>query len=91
MVRPDARLLVDSGNDGSTGAHRGPGRAAPYHPARQPPAEVFFSAEDRQVCLSLLRASMDRYGLQVYAYCLMTNHIHLVAVPVNTGTDYESA
>ena len=45
-------------------------------------AEVFFSPQDRQVYLGLLRTAMDRAGLQVYAYCLMTNHIHLVAVPL---------
>ncbi len=46
-------------------------------------AEVFFTPQDREVYLGLVRKYLDRYGLQVYAYCLMTNHIHLVAVPIS--------
>jgi putative transposase len=42
---------------------------------------VFFSAEDRQQFLIWLREHADRYGLSVWAYCLMTNHVHLVVVP----------
>jgi len=44
-------------------------------------AEVFFTPRDRSVYLALLRKYADRYGLSVYAYSLMTNHVHLVAVP----------
>ena len=43
--------------------------------------DVFFVDEDRRVYLSLLREQAGRFGLQVEAYCLMTNHVHLVAVP----------
>ena len=43
--------------------------------------EIFFTPEDRQVYLALLRKYLERHGLQVYAYCLMTNHLHLVAMP----------
>ncbi|HPO17508.1 MAG TPA: transposase [Candidatus Hydrogenedentes bacterium] len=43
--------------------------------------DVFFVDEDRRVYLSYLRESAERYGLAVSAFCLMTNHIHLVATP----------
>lgn len=43
--------------------------------------DVFFGEEDRRVYLSYLRESAERYGLTVSAFCLMTNHIHLLATP----------
>jgi len=43
--------------------------------------EVFFTEEDRGVYLGLLRTYAARHSFAVYAYCLMTNHVHLVGVP----------
>lgn len=43
--------------------------------------DVFFSDEDRIAYLQWLADYCTKYGLQVLAYCLMTNHIHVVAVP----------
>ena len=43
--------------------------------------DVFFVDDDRRVYLGLLREQADTFGLRVQAYCLMTNHVHLVAVP----------
>ena len=43
--------------------------------------DVFFVDDDRQVYLQLLKEQADKYGLEILAYCLMDNHIHLVAVP----------
>ena len=45
--------------------------------------DVFFVDEDRQRYLDLLQAKSQQYGLAVHAYCLMTNHVHLVVVPLN--------
>ncbi len=42
---------------------------------------VFFTDEDRQVYLDRLFAYAKAYRLRVWAYCLMTNHIHVVGVP----------
>lgn len=42
---------------------------------------IFFSDRDRGIYLQLLRESSLREGLSLSAYCLMTNHIHLVAIP----------
>jgi len=44
-------------------------------------ADVFFDRNDRRVYLSLLKQYADTYGLSVWAYCLMTNHVHFVVVP----------
>jgi len=43
--------------------------------------DVFFVDDDRHVYLELLKQQAARYALEVVAYCLMTNHIHLVAIP----------
>ena len=43
--------------------------------------DVFFAAADRLRYLELLDRCCRKYGLAVQAYCLMTNHVHLVAVP----------
>jgi putative transposase len=43
--------------------------------------DVFFADEDRQVYLQLLKEQADKYGLEVVGYCLMSNHVHLVAIP----------
>jgi len=43
--------------------------------------EVFFTDDDRHVYLSLLGKQARRFGMRVEAYCLMTNHVHLVVVP----------
>jgi putative transposase len=42
---------------------------------------VFFTHADREVYLALLRSSARPARLRILAYCLMPNHIHLVAVP----------
>lgn len=45
---------------------------------RQP---IFFTDDDRRQYLGLLKALALPSGLRVWAYCLMTNHVHLVVVP----------
>lgn len=42
---------------------------------------VFFSVEDRAEYLNILHDYCRRYGVEIWGYCLMSNHIHLVAVP----------
>ena len=44
-------------------------------------ASVFDSDEDRQYYISLLGEYAKRYGLEIYAWCLMNNHVHLIVVP----------
>jgi len=43
--------------------------------------DVFFVDDDRRVYLGLLAEESERHELTVLGYCLMTNHVHLVAVP----------
>ncbi len=42
---------------------------------------VFFSDADRTAYLGWLSDYAEKYALDVLAYCLMHNHIHLIAVP----------
>jgi REP element-mobilizing transposase RayT len=42
---------------------------------------VFYSTLDKSVYLGLLKQYSELYGLRILGYCLMTNHVHLVAVP----------
>jgi len=44
--------------------------------------DVFFVDDDREAYLELLKQQSDKYGLEVVGYCLMTNHVHLVAKPL---------
>lgn len=44
-------------------------------------ATVFFDDEDRRTYLSILAHYADKHALQIWAYCLMDTHIHLLAVP----------
>ncbi len=44
---------------------------------------VFFDDADRQHYLDLLARYAARAELAVHAYCLMPNHVHLVAVPAS--------
>jgi putative transposase len=42
---------------------------------------VFFADDDRRAYLALLKQRCQVHGLQILGYCLMTNHVHLIAVP----------
>jgi putative transposase len=44
---------------------------------------VFFSQTDRRVYLDHLAANLPDAGVRLLAFCLMTNHIHLIAVPAH--------
>ena len=41
-------------------------------------ARIFLDDEDRDVYCAWLRKYCDRHGLDVFAWCLMTNHVHLL-------------
>jgi putative transposase len=43
--------------------------------------DVFFSREDREKYLNQIREQGERFGVRYIAWCLMTNHVHLIAVP----------
>ncbi len=43
--------------------------------------DVFFTDEDRHTYLNWLKEYSKKHRVDILAYCLMTNHIHLVVVP----------
>ena len=47
---------------------------------------VFFSDDDRRDYLGLLCEQGKRFGVRYIAWCLMSNHIHLIAVPENESS-----
>ena len=47
---------------------------------------IFFSDADREAYLRLLAEFGAREGLQCWAWCLMTNHVHLVVGPPEEPT-----
>ncbi len=55
----------------------------PYHVTQRGNRreDVFFSDRDRFVYLEFLQKYTQQHGVDVVAYCLMTNHVHLVVVP----------
>ena len=44
-------------------------------------AEVFFGADDYRAYIDLLAEAGAKSGTEVWAYCLMPNHVHLILVP----------
>ena len=42
---------------------------------------VFLLNEDRRSYIETLRATSRQHGLTILGYCLMTNPVHLVAIP----------
>jgi putative transposase len=42
---------------------------------------TFFEDGDYALYLDLLAEAADRHGIEVWSYCLMPNHVHIVAVP----------
>jgi putative transposase len=55
----------------------------PYHVTQRGNGrqQVFFEDRDYRLYLDLLRTHCVQAGLLIWAYCLMPNHIHLIAVP----------
>ena len=44
--------------------------------------ETFSSDQDRSAYLRLLRENLDDAQVRLLGWCVMTNHVHLIAVPV---------
>lgn len=47
--------------------------------------KIFFTDSDRDTFLETLAQTVDRYGWLCHAYCLMTNHYHLVIETPNAN------
>jgi putative transposase len=48
--------------------------------------DLFFDDEDRQTYLALLAGHAADRHLRILGYCLMSNHIHLIAVPTRADS-----
>jgi putative transposase len=48
--------------------------------------DVFFVDDDRRAYLRILAEESAAYGLTLHGFCLMTNHIHLIATPKTAPT-----
>jgi putative transposase len=55
----------------------------PYHLTQRGNGKqrVFFADADYRMYLDLLRRYSGAHALDVWAYCLMPNHVHLIVVP----------
>ena len=60
----------------------------PYHITQRGNARqiVFSDAQDYRVYLKLLRRFSDEHKLRIWAWCLMPNHVHLLAIPETPTT-----
>jgi putative transposase len=47
---------------------------------------TFFVPEDYRLYLGMLADRLADAGVQLWAYCLMPNHVHLVVVPADEGS-----
>lgn len=48
---------------------------------------VFVEDEDYRYYLKNLYEWKNEFSIQLYAWCLMTNHIHLILEPMNNAMD----
>ena len=48
--------------------------------------QTFFEDEDYQAYLDLMAEWCDRCGVEVWAYCLMPDHVHMIAVPAQKNS-----
>jgi len=51
--------------------------------------QVFFDREDRRRYLSLLKRYAEKWNSPVLAYCLMSNHVHLLTRPTSEASLYK--
>jgi len=47
--------------------------------------DTFFCDDDYRYYIQLMAEWCDKCGVTIWAYCLMRNHVHLVAVPESEG------
>src|SRR5439155_21851386 len=47
--------------------------------------DVFFVDDDRVAYLKLLGQQCRKHGVSLLGYCLMNNHVHLIAVPATAA------
>ena len=60
---------------------RGAGPAASFTQRANHREPVFFGAEDYQFYRRLIATAARRDGAEIWAHCLMPNHVHLIVRP----------
>ena len=45
--------------------------------------DIFFDEQDYKKLIKEFKNTKEKYGCELYAYCLMTNHVHLVIYDKN--------
>jgi putative transposase len=58
-----------------------PGMAGPITQRGVDRRETFSCEKDRETYLDLLQQNLEECGVRLLGWCLMTNHIHVIAVP----------
>ncbi len=48
--------------------------------------DTFFNEQDMMEYLEILKLQKKLFGFDVWAYCLMSNHVHLIVVPRREGS-----
>ena len=43
--------------------------------------QTFFSDNDYRTYIDLMKEWCDTRGVEIWAYCLMPNHVHMIAIP----------
>ena len=43
--------------------------------------DIFLTDDDRRFYVDLLRERCEMFGVSLLGYCLMTNHVHFIAIP----------
>ena len=43
--------------------------------------DVFFNESDYEYYLELLKEKCSKEGIEIWTYCSMTNHVHLILMP----------
>lgn len=86
-IGTDCGLMGYSGGFGqdmwheSCGTHSRPGGGHQVTQRGNRQADVIETDTDREAHLRFLDLYTGKCGLLVWAYCVMMNHVHLVAVP----------
>lgn len=48
--------------------------------------DVFFSDSDKNAYIELVSKACENHGVDIWSWCIMTNHVHFVAVPENESS-----
>ena len=72
------RRKYSSGKDSQAGGGQ---CSSSRNPARQPPTKDFFCREDYKTSIALVFEAKREAGAEIWAYCLMPQHVHLIVLP----------